>query len=110
MGHARALLALDGDVQSDTAKLVADKALTVRETENLVKKTQHELNNPADANQKPEAKIDPDVKRLETTLSENFGTHVQIAHNQKGKGKVVINFGDLEQLDGILEKMRLNES
>jgi ParB family chromosome partitioning protein len=76
----------------------------------LVKKTQHELNNPADANQKSEAKIDPDVKRLETTLSENFGTHVQIAHNQKGKGKVVINFGDLEQLDGILEKMRLNES
>jgi len=109
MGHARALLSLDGDVQSDTAKLVADKGLTVRETENLVKKTQSDIDNPQPEKDKKETKIDPDVKRLETSLSENFGTHVQIAHNNKGKGKLVINFSDLEQLDGILQKMALEQ-
>jgi ParB family chromosome partitioning protein len=109
MGHARALLSLDGNVQSDTAKLVADKGLTVRETENLVKKTQSDIDNPQPEKDKKEVKIDPDVKRLETSLSENFGTHVQIAHNHKGKGKLVINFSDLEQLDGILQKMALEQ-
>ncbi|PKI01184.1 ParB/RepB/Spo0J family partition protein [Glaciecola sp. 33A] len=109
MGHARALLALEGDVQSNTAKLVADKGLTVRETENLVKKTQSEIDNPTSEPSSKEPIVDPDVKRLETSLSENFGTHVQIAHNRKGKGKLVINFGDLEQLDGILQKMAVKE-
>jgi len=109
MGHARALLALDGDLQSDTAKLVADKGLTVRETENLVKKTQSEIDNPTPTKGKNDTKVDPDVERLQTTLSENFGTPVQIAHNQKGKGKLIINFHDLEQLEGILQKMALEE-
>jgi ParB family chromosome partitioning protein len=109
MGHARALLALEGDVQSNTAKLVADKGLTVRETENLVKKTQSEIDNSTTEPPSKEPVIDPDVKRLETSLSENFGTHVQIAHNRKGKGKLVINFSDLEQLDGILQKMAVKE-
>ena len=109
MGHARALLSLDGHIQSDTAKLVADKGLTVRETETLVKKTQSEIDNPQPTTDKKEVKIDPDVKRLETSLSESFGTHVQIAHNHKGKGKLVINFSDLEELDGILQKMSLEQ-
>jgi ParB family chromosome partitioning protein len=110
MGHARALLALDGEVQSDTAKLVADKGLTVRETENLVKKTQSNIDNPAPEKEDKVAKTDPDVQRLETSLSENFGTQVQIAHNRKGKGKLVINFNDLDQLEGILQKMALEQS
>jgi ParB family chromosome partitioning protein len=109
MGHARALLALDGDAQSDTAKLVADKGLTVRETENLVKRTQTELANPTSEKKEQGDIVDPDVKRLENSLSENFGTQVQIAHNQKGKGKLVINFVDLDQLEGILQKMSLQE-
>ncbi|MFQ3251519.1 ParB/RepB/Spo0J family partition protein [Glaciecola sp.] len=109
MGHARALLALDGEVQSDTAKLVADKGLTVRETENLVKKTQSNIDNPAPEKEDKNGKVDPDVQRLETSLSENFGTQVQIAHNRKGKGKLVINFNDLDQLEGILQKMALEQ-
>lgn len=109
MGHARALLALDGDVQSETAKLVADKGLTVRETENLVKKTQTNLEKPTPSKDGDDANVDPDVQRLETSLSENFGTQVQIAHNRKGKGKMVINFNDLDQLEGILQKMALEE-
>ncbi|MBF7074643.1 ParB/RepB/Spo0J family partition protein [Glaciecola sp. MH2013] len=109
MGHARALLALDGELQSDTAKMVADKGLTVRETENLVKKTQQDIDTPTTEKQDQKDSIDPDVKRLETSLSENFGTQVQIAHNKKGKGKLVINFGDLDQLEGILSKMSVSE-
>jgi ParB family chromosome partitioning protein len=109
MGHARALLALEGDLQSETAKKVADKGLTVRETENLVKKTQNEVDFPDIPKETKEDNADPDVKRLETNLSENFGTQVQIAHNKKGKGKLVINFGDLDQLDGILSKMSISD-
>jgi ParB family chromosome partitioning protein len=99
MGHARALLALQGEAQTDAAQTVSGKGLTVRDTENLVRK----LLEP----QKPKAvvKPDPDVLKLQTELSENLGAPVNIAHNAKGKGKLTINFNDLEQLDGILSKL-----
>lgn len=108
MGHARALLALEGATQSDAAKLVADKGLTVRETENIVKKIQSQTNDPQQDSPNSPPSIDPDVQRLETTLSENLGAAVTIAHNKKGKGKLVINFNDLDQLDGILAKLPAN--
>jgi ParB family chromosome partitioning protein len=100
MGHARALLALQGDMQNEAAQTVSGKGMTVRDTENLVRK----LLEPA----KPQAetKPDPDVQRLETTLSENFGAPVSIAHNAKGKGQMFINFSSLDQLDGILAKIK----
>lgn len=103
MGHARALLALDGDMQSEAAQTVSGKGLTVRDTEKLVRK----LLEPAKP--KPEKEIDPDVKNLMTRLSENLGAQVAIDHNAKGKGKMVINFGSLDELDGILEKLHLQE-
>ncbi len=103
MGHARALLALEGEEQSQAAQHVSGKGLTVRDTEKLVKK----LLEP----QKPKAekKIDPDVARLATRLSENVGAPVSIDHNAKGKGKMVINFASLDELDGILTKLSLKE-
>lgn len=99
MGHARALLSLEGEKQQQAAQQVAGKGLSVRDTETLVRK----LMQPAKetAPQLP----DPDVKKLETRLSENFGTAVTINHNAKGKGKLVINFASLDELDGILEKI-----
>ena len=100
MGHARALLALEGDPQSETAQVVSGKGLTVRDTEKLVKK----LLEPAKP--KPEKKVDPDVQNLMTRLSENLGTPVSIDHNAKGKGKLTISFSDLEQLDGIISKIQ----
>jgi ParB family chromosome partitioning protein len=103
MGHARALLALDGIEQEDLAKLVAEKGLTVRETERLVKKAQEQSPKP-DTNDKTK-KIDPDVQRLETSLSEQLGAAVKIDHNKQGKGKMVISFHDLAQLDGILSQI-----
>ena len=96
MGHARALLGLEGDAQLEAAHIVSGKGLTVRDTENLVRKFLEP------ASPKVEKKPDPDVERLQNQLSENLGAPVQIAHNAKGKGKVVINFSSLDELDGIL--------
>jgi ParB family chromosome partitioning protein len=96
MGHARALLALQGEAQNEAAQIVSGKGLTVRDTENLIRR----LLEPA--KEKVAMKEDPDVKRLQTELSENLGAPVIIAHNAKGKGKLVINFSSLDQLDGIL--------
>ncbi|CAI8251651.1 MAG: putative chromosome-partitioning protein ParB [Glaciecola sp. HTCC2999] len=96
MGHARTLLALDTVLQVQAGKYVADKKLTVRETENYVRKL---LNPPKET----ESKLsDPGVEQLQTRLAEQLGAQVQINANKKGKGKVVINFSDLDQLNGIL--------
>ncbi|TDF36270.1 ParB/RepB/Spo0J family partition protein [Alteromonadaceae bacterium M269] len=100
MGHARALLALEGEQQNSAAKTVTGKGLTVRDTENLVRK----LLDPAKP--KEAAKPDPDVQRLQNQLSENIGAPVSIQHNAKGKGKLTINFSSLDQLDGILSHIK----
>ena len=100
MGHARALLALQGDAQNNAAQIVSGKGLTVRDTENLIRR----LLEPA--KEKVAIKENPDVQRLQTDLSENLGAPVSIAHNAKGKGKLVINFSSLDQLDGILDHIK----
>lgn len=98
MGHARALLALENDVQTTTARTVVAKELTVRETEALVKKVLEP--------EKPKAEKakDPNTLALETNLSEKIGSQVTISHNRKGKGKLVISYTNLEELDGIVAK------
>lgn len=98
MGHARALLGLSGEQQVNAAQHVSGKGLNVRETENYVRR----LGQPAP--DKPHKEIDPDVAQLQTQLSEQFGASVKIAHNAKGKGKLTIDFANLDQLDGILAK------
>lgn len=99
MGHARALLALGGEKQSETARTVAGRGLSVRETEKLVKKVLE--GKPV----KVEKPVDPDIRRLETTLSERFGAKVAINNGARGKGKVVINYGSLDELDGIIRHL-----
>lgn len=106
MGHARALLAVDGNKQAILAKQVAEQGMTVRQTEALVKKSQ--LDPQTTDSPKPKT-IDPDVSRLQNQLGDTLGTQVKIDHNAKGKGKMVINFNDLAQLDGILAKIGVNE-
>lgn len=103
MGHARALLVLESDAQATLAKQVADEGMTVRQTEALVKKAQQ--NSELSQQEKPTKQIDPDVARLQTSLSETLGTQVKIDHNAKGKGKMTITFNDLDQLDGILSRI-----
>ena len=99
MGHARALLAVDGEEQTMLAKQVVAKELTVRDTERLVNKTL----NPIKETQKAEK--DHEVVRLESELVERLGAKVSISHNSKGKGKIVISYQDLTELDGILSKI-----
>jgi len=96
MGHARALLGLQGEHQSEAARTVVAKSFTVRQTEELVR-TWHEQKNTA-----PKPKADPDIQRLETRLSDRLGAKVELKHNAKGKGKLVINYASLDELDGIL--------
>ena len=99
MGHARALLTLEPNVQRDIGRQIVAKGLSVRQTEALVRSYQEgkkeEKANPVTA---PSA----DIRRLENTLSEKLGAAVEIQHGTKGKGKLVINYNSLDELDGIL--------
>lgn len=104
MGHARALLALDGLAQSDAGRLVAAKQMTVRDTENLVRR----LLEPA-PEVTPKVK-DPDVSSLEQRLSERFAAPVEINYNKKGKGNLVISYSSLDELEGILSKLQSEDS
>lgn len=97
LGHAKILLAVSGMMQLQAARVIVSKGLSVRETERLIKKLQTEKNSPAHKS------IDPDVQKLEKTLSDRLGTDVAISYNKKGRGRLVIHYYSLEQLDGILE-------
>ncbi len=99
MGHARALLALEGDIQTSAAQTVATKELTVRETEGLIKKIQ----NPVAEKEKVEKAIE--TIDMEQGLAEKLGAKVAISHNKKGKGKLVISYANLEKLEEILAKI-----
>jgi ParB family chromosome partitioning protein len=101
MGHARALLALEGRRQVEAAHQVVNHALSVRATERLVKKLLAEAS--AGPVKAAAARRDPDLVHLEKGLSDRIGAPVQVQHNQKGKGRLIINYNSLDELDGILE-------
>ena len=100
MGHARALLPLSGALQVQLAQRVAQKGLSVRDAERLV---QQALKPPKSVTAEPP---DRDVLRLQDELSDVLGAQVQIRANRKGAGKIQIEFGDLDQLEGILQRLR----
>jgi ParB family chromosome partitioning protein len=100
MGHARALLALDGARQIEAGNRVAAKRLSVRETETLV---QQLLRGPAAQHAK---RVDRDIARLEEEVSERLGTTVQIRAARKGTGKVLLHYSSLEHLEQLLKKLR----
>ncbi len=101
MGHARALLGLaERRQQVEIATIVAGKGLSVRETEAMVRKLQ-EPAKPAAEQALPESS-DPNVRRLETELAEKLGAKVAIQHSSSGKGKLVVAYNSLDELDGIL--------
>jgi|AZIK01.1.fsa_nt_gi ParB family chromosome partitioning protein len=103
MGHARALLGLDGQAQSDAGIQVVSRALTVRQTEALIRHIQSGASTDAT---KPAEKPNPDVQRLERMLGDRLGAKVAIQHTAKGKGKLVISYTNLDELDGILEHIK----
>lgn len=100
MGHARALLGLSNRRQQiEVATLVAQRGLSVRDTETLVRK----LAQPAHVAAAPTP--DADIRRLETELGERLGTKVTFKHGSAGKGQMVIQYSSLEELDGILSRI-----
>lgn len=101
MGHARALLALEGGEQSDAAAQVVSRALTVRQTEALVREWQEPTSVRTEKSQ-----ANPDIQRLERMLGDRLGAKVAIQHGQKGKGKLVISYTSLDELDGILNHIQ----
>ena len=100
LGHAKLLLALEGEQQAQVARVIAAKALTVREADKLVRLA---LEAPKQAPTK--VAPDADIKRLEQRLSDRLSAAVAINHNRKGKGKLVINYSSLDELDGILQHL-----
>ena len=104
MGHARALLALSGRrQQAEVATIVAKKSLSVRETEALVRRMQQRgTESEAAAADEKTGTADPDVRRLEQDLAEKLGAKVAIQHSRAGKGKLVVSYNSLDELDGIL--------
>ena len=105
MGHARALLALDGRQQESAAKRVADQALSVRQTERLVNAILH----PAAKTRRSHGS-DRDIARLEEELSEEIGTKIEIKPGKKGAGKLVISYSNPDHLDDLLSKFRRKRS
>lgn len=99
MGHARALLAIDGMEQSSIAKDVARKGLSVRETEALIRKMS------APVKTVKAARKDPDIVKLEERLTEHLGAPVTFKQKGKGKGRLEISYSSLDVLDGILSKI-----
>lgn len=104
MGHARALLALPKKQQAEVSKKVVDGNLTVRETEHLVKMLLSESGKAKIA--KKSTQKDQDVLNLERDLSEILGASTEIKAKKAGKGEVVIRYNSLDELDGILLKIK----
>ena len=105
MGHGRALLGLSTRRQQvEVAALVVKKGLSVRETEAIVRRMSQPAGGEASGGAARAA--DPDVKRLEQDLSEKLGARVAIQHSGSGKGKLVVSYNSLDELDGILEHIR----
>ncbi|WP_151713029.1 ParB/RepB/Spo0J family partition protein [Acinetobacter bereziniae] len=96
MGHARAILTLKVKDQLQIAKMVIDRNLSVRQTEQLVR----DWNTPKQ--EKSKDPLAPDVQQLTQKLSERFSASVKLDYNKQGKGKLVISYNSLDELDGIL--------
>jgi ParB family chromosome partitioning protein len=101
MGHARALLALDGPRQVEVARRVSSRGLSVRETEELVQ----DILNPKVKTRAARPRASRDTERLQEEISERLGTSVEIRPGKKGSGKLVIEYMSHEHLDRLLEKL-----
>ena len=103
MGHARALLSLEDDLQIQAAREVVHKKLSVRETENLVRRLQQSRA------KRGSRRIDPDILRLQNRMGEALGARVRIQHQASGKGKLIISYTSADEFEGILERLDLND-
>ncbi len=103
MGHARALLGLIRHDQIEVANIVVNRGLSVRETEALVRQRLK-----GDTRKKSTvSESDPDIRRLETRISEKLGAAVKIKSGKQGSGQLIISFHNSDELDGILHHLAL---
>lgn len=102
MGHARALLALIRHDQIAVANIVVNRGLSVRETETLAKQTLEGV-----VKKSVPVETDPDIRRLETRISEKLGAAVKIKSGKQGAGKLIVSFHNSDELDGILQHLSL---
>ena len=102
LGHAKCLLAVSGNLQISLAKDVAEKGLSVRQTENLIKQLRPKNNTAL----RPSRVTDPDIVRIQEELSEKVGAQVEIHHSPKGSGKLTVKYHSLDELDGILDHIK----
>jgi len=105
MGHARALLAVDSATQITLANQIVAKRMSVREAEKLVVRTTAEQaasNKPRDGGKEKSR----DITRLEEELSDILATQVSIKTGAKNRGQLIINFSDLDALDGVIARLR----
>jgi ParB family chromosome partitioning protein len=102
MGHAKALLGLPDNMQGRAARAVVAKDLSVRQTEAMVRALLAQKNESTES----EKALDPNVRKLQDELADKIGAPVQIEYNAKGKGRLVINYNTLDELDGILAHIK----
>ena len=102
MGHARAVLSLEGQVQERLAQQIAARGLSVRQAEALVR----QFSNASHTTSAPKQRKTTDTLRLERELTDKLGAKVVIDHDLKGKGQVHISYGSLDELEGVLEHLR----
>jgi ParB family chromosome partitioning protein len=102
MGHARALLPLPPPLQREAAQQVLLRGLSTRETEDLVRRLLQQEQMPTPRT----ASSDPNIRSLQDDLSERLGARVQLRHDRSGKGRVVIHYNNLDELDGIIARVR----
>lgn len=102
MGHARTLLGLSGKLQSETARKVVARGLSVRETEQWVRRLLASTPK-RKSNIRP---LDPDIRRLQDDLAERLGAGVVFQHAASGKGKLIIQYNNIDELEGILAHIK----
>ncbi len=106
MGHARALLALEDELQSQAARVVVKRGLSVRETEALVRRFKEHGGEPVRSSTALAVEEDPDVRRLVQDLTDKLGAPVQLKQASSGKGKLVISYNNLDELEGIMAHIK----
>ena len=104
MGHARAVLSLAPSEQRLAAQQMVSKGMSVRQAEVLVRRMQQQQ-----AEIAPQHRADPDTKKLQDSLAEQIGVPVSIEHNAKGKGKLVLKYASLDELEGILVHLQYRQ-
>ncbi|MGR8949512.1 MAG: ParB/RepB/Spo0J family partition protein [Gammaproteobacteria bacterium] len=106
MGHARALAGLSNELQLKAARQIIANELSVRSAEALVRSLRDGEDGREGPKTEKKAELNPDIKRLQDSLSEQLGAQVTIKHKKNGHGMVAINYGSLDELDGILAHIK----